>query len=300
MTLESVSKRALTAALLLLIAALAIMVSKPVDAAPGVTWQPSSVTTTIQPGQSKGIPASFTASAAVDNVTVEAVPALQSLVNVTPSSIAHIAKGQTVAITLTVATTSTALPGTFEGTVHLRIGSSTIAKPLPVSVNVVWPSFADPNTGTSFAYPTLGAAGRVDEQQKSDATGPYTVFDISFAAPRTSDVETQYTLVVSANSQSTSLTDWFSTNIDLGAQLLSGAVFTPVVLTNGMNVLLRTGPMPVSYLDGSHDPVAEIYAMSPTTKSIIVVGISNSGALGLNVDQLHQELLAMLGTMQTP
>jgi len=269
---------------------------------PNVVWNAPSISEIIKPGESKQAQVVLSAQSAIPAGTLRVVPELQPFLSVTPSTIPALAKGQTLAVTLNFSAKIDALPGTTTGTVQLRDNTSgtTIAKPLPVAFSVQWDRANDPKTGVSFSYPTLGAQGSVEVTEESDTTGPFSVFDISFAAPGTSDPEPQYSVVISPNSQSSSLSDWFRANIDPQSILLGAHVFTLSTLSNGVSVLVRTGPMPDAYTDGSHDPVADIYAISPTHKTVIVVGMSNGGSLDLSIDQLHQQLLGMLATLQAP
>ena len=103
-------------------------------AAPGVTWTPISITQEIARGQSLPVTVTFTASENLTNINVRVVPALQSLVQVSPLSFASIQKGKPVTVTITLAAPANTPIGTTSGTIQLLSGSSTLAKPLPVTV----------------------------------------------------------------------------------------------------------------------------------------------------------------------
>jgi hypothetical protein len=78
------------------------------------------------------------------------VPELQKFIQVNPISFSAITKGQTNNLTLTFSASQDALLGTFDGTVHLKVGPKNIAKPIPVVVNV-WRSVTE--KGLVLNYP---------------------------------------------------------------------------------------------------------------------------------------------------
>lgn len=102
---------------------------------------------------------SFKASQALKNLTLRVVPELQPFVQVAPTSLASVAKGQSISVTLTFTASTTAPFGTVYGTLQVRVRGeredapsekgrddkaveferredNTVAKPLPVSVLV--------------------------------------------------------------------------------------------------------------------------------------------------------------------
>jgi hypothetical protein len=129
-----------------------LMFSRPSLAAPGVTWSPGSISDTVSPGQQQTIPLSFTASANLTNVVVRVVPALQGLVQVTPSSLAAAQKGQTIHLTLTVAPSASAPLVVTQGTIQVHVGTATIAQPLSVQIIVA-------SNAVGLLPPDPGAAG---------------------------------------------------------------------------------------------------------------------------------------------
>ena len=123
----------------LLIASL--LYSKPSAAAPGISWQPTSITETVVPGKTQVVRASFTASENMSNAVVRVDPALRSVVKLLPANLANVQQGQTVTLSIVFSSSPTALPGSFQGAIRLLIGSTTIVDSLPVTVSVVWPTF---------------------------------------------------------------------------------------------------------------------------------------------------------------
>ena len=125
---------------------------------PTLAWSPVAITDTANPGSRQDIPVTFTASANLSNIVLAVVPALQSSVTVTPSSFAALQKGQVVTVTLSVAPAANVALGTVQGTVRVRVGTSTIASPLPVTVVVVTPELINGITVPPEPPPELNNA----------------------------------------------------------------------------------------------------------------------------------------------
>jgi len=107
---------------------------------PTIAWTPSSITETFLPGESQTYPASFIASENVNNVVLRVVPELQPFVQVSPSSLASITKGQTVNLNVVVSAPVDSLPKVVDGVIQVWSGvgaPTTFAEPLPVTVSVV-------------------------------------------------------------------------------------------------------------------------------------------------------------------
>lgn len=104
-----------------------------------IRWSPSPVAFSINPGGRQDVPATFTSSADLTNVSVQVVPELRNIVTVSPTSFAALTPGQTATVTVTVAPSVSETYRTVEGTIHLLVGTSTVAKPLPVSISLVAP-----------------------------------------------------------------------------------------------------------------------------------------------------------------
>lgn len=141
-----------------------------------IVWTPALITDTANPGSRQDIPVTFTAAADVSNVALSVVPALKGSVTVTPSSFASLQKGQVVRVTLSIAPPANAALGTTQGTVQVRLGSSTIASPLPVNVVVIAPEVisgitvppeppADLNNATLAGFDANGNGVRDDVER---------------------------------------------------------------------------------------------------------------------------------------
>ena len=140
-----------------------LLYSSPAPAGPPiVSWMPPSVVQDVVAGESVTTTASFTATRNLSGVVVRVVPEIAPYVTVSPTAFSSITKGSTYTLNVTLTTPADALPTSTDGTIQLRSGSdqnNTYAKPLPVKLNVVWPTF-DGGTdlsGVSFSYPAFGA-----------------------------------------------------------------------------------------------------------------------------------------------
>ena len=119
--------------------AVVLFIPKSSPAAPVITWTPAPITETVSPGGSKMVNVTFTSSKNLSNVTVWIVPELQPFVQVQPVIFNQITKGQTTNLTLTISANIDSPLGTFDGTIHLRIGSKTYPQTLKVLVKIVTP-----------------------------------------------------------------------------------------------------------------------------------------------------------------
>lgn len=124
------------------------------DANPTVRWTPSSLYASLAAGESTTSTATFIPSANATNVTVRVVPSLAPYVSVSPTSFASLAKGATYSVTVTMTAPVDMVVEAYDGTIHLRQGNRTLAQPLPVVMEVVWPTFeGGEELGLSIQYP---------------------------------------------------------------------------------------------------------------------------------------------------
>jgi hypothetical protein len=174
------------AALVALAALLFAPTSAPAE--PAVSWTPTSINQTVFAGESKMVSVSFVPSENSTNVAVRVVPELAPFVQATPSSFATVTKGQAVQLNLTFSAPATTLPSSFEGTIQLRStgskNSKTLARPLPLTINIAWQEFLSssgsyrllvPGTVAVFEAPAESAVALVPtnlDLQPGDAGYP--------------------------------------------------------------------------------------------------------------------------------
>lgn len=275
-----------------------------VSAAPSVQWAPSAINIALKPGQSQTITATITAQSTISAPVLRVVSELAPVLSVSPQAISGLSQGQSLPIALTFNVPIDALPAVTTGTVQLRdgVGGNTIAQPIPVGLNVVWARFADPSAGVGFSYPTYGSVGTVrGESIDFGAAGTGTIYSIAFPTRSTPAPTTQYLITIIGSSQSSAIRDWFTANIDPDQLLTTSGSFVYQQLPNGVELMRLAGPIPDTYDRG---PVSEIFAMSPSKKSIITIGTSNDDTmrndLGLSRDTIQNSYLVILGTINVP
>ena len=108
-----------------------------------IAWTPGTLAFSINPGGRQDIPVTFTSSVALTNVSVQVVPELRNIVSVTPTSFASLAAGQNATVTLTFAPSATESLRLVQGTIRLVVGTSTVAKPLSVSLTLIAPQLVN-------------------------------------------------------------------------------------------------------------------------------------------------------------
>lgn len=131
-----------------------VVYSRSSTATPTISWTPSSLAAKIIAGQSTTQSATFTSSENASNVTFRVVPELAPYMKVSPATFSSVTKGELYTVQVTFAPAATATPDTHKGTIQIRQGTTTLAKPLPAQIHVVWPTFTESqNLGLSIQYP---------------------------------------------------------------------------------------------------------------------------------------------------
>lgn len=281
---------------------------QPSQNGPDALWSVPRIDVTIKPGETKQIPVTLTATDDLDAGATRIVPALASNVQVSPTSTPQLRKGQTRTFMLTFSAPLDALPTTMEGVLQLReneekrrLGGN-IAKPLPMTLKVVWPTFSDLTSGIGFSYPTFGSTGTIQgDSTNFGAAGTGTIYSIAFPTSSSPTPAIQYLVTVIGNTQYQSIRDWFIAYVDPDQLLLTSGAYVARQLPNGVKVLMLAGPVPDSYYRG---PISEVFAMSPSTLSVITIGTSNDDTmrrdLGLSSTAILTGYVGILGTISVP
>ena len=119
---------------------------------PKITWFQNQIEVTLSSGQGASKDLNFTSSLALQNVILEAVPEIHGLLSVQPSSFASVSANQAQKVHVSFSIPAGTTLGTYTGTVHLRVGSTTFPQTLKVTVNV-WNSLTDAAAGISVLFP---------------------------------------------------------------------------------------------------------------------------------------------------
>lgn len=117
-----------------------IQAATSVNKGPTILWNPTSITDTANPGSRQSFPVTFTSSANLANVAITVVPELSGIVTVSPTSFASIQAGKTATVTVSVAPSSAETLRVVDGTIHVIVDTSTVAKPLPLTLTLVVPA----------------------------------------------------------------------------------------------------------------------------------------------------------------
>ena len=105
------------------------------SAKPAIKWTPRSIEQTLALGETDVVTVSFTPRTGLTNTKITVVPELQPFVTVTPTSFNILNKGTTYTVDVTFFSYSDSKKGVYDGTIHMRNGSSTVAKPFPIIIN---------------------------------------------------------------------------------------------------------------------------------------------------------------------
>jgi hypothetical protein len=239
-------------------------------AAQAIHWTPNAIAETLKPGETKTLTATFTSQKPIRSASFRVTPSLEPYVVVDPPAVENVAAGQAVPVRIELAVPRTALPVNIDGVLQLRDSSrgNTIAIPLPMAIGVVWNQMQTAS-GVSLSYSTLGHPGDVVVAEDDGVT----LLDVKIqldALPFMS----AYGIGVVPNASSTPLLTWFSQNVDVTGMLVGSQAFAYETLTNGGEALVLRGTVPDTHSE-QLGPVAALYAISPTGKSIIVISTSH-------------------------
>jgi hypothetical protein len=123
----------------LLVSALTLLVIPSAARAQSYTvhWEPTSVTQTVSTGVTRVVTLTFTSRVPLTDVELVVVPELQSLVSVSPATIATVPPNTSIQVQITIVGTGPS-DRTVTGTVRIKRArsSSTEARPLPVTITV--------------------------------------------------------------------------------------------------------------------------------------------------------------------
>lgn len=107
-------------------------------ASPPVSWSPEKVYRSQGDGQGLVEPlvVTFEANKRYSDVSVQVVPELEPFVQARPTSFEELEPGVTYSVELTFTIPRSTVEGIYTGTIHLRHGRRTLARPLPIEFEV--------------------------------------------------------------------------------------------------------------------------------------------------------------------
>lgn len=144
-----------------------------------VSWVPSEIDETVIAGTHSTVEARFVVDQSVVGVGIEVVPELTLVVSVQPSVMSDLIPGVENEVFLSFQPNPRMDPTRLDGTVLVRVDANELlARPLPVKVDVVWPTFESLDASLIVSYPAYldvvesgvgdpaGSVGFLDPQTK--------------------------------------------------------------------------------------------------------------------------------------
>jgi hypothetical protein len=107
---------------------------------PKITWSTTSINVILSPGESTSSNLTFTSSLPLQNAVIEAVPGLAGFLNIQPNTMPSLSAGQQQAVHIAISIPPSTPFGTYDGTIHVRVGTTTFPQTMKITVNV-WNSF---------------------------------------------------------------------------------------------------------------------------------------------------------------
>ncbi len=102
-----------------------------------ITWVPEKIEQTIEIGQTAETTVSFVSRTSLKNANLWVVPELQPFISVVPNHFDSIDANIPYQVTIRFSAPQSAIPGTYEGTIHLKVGYKTYPQTLKVKLNVI-------------------------------------------------------------------------------------------------------------------------------------------------------------------
>jgi len=127
--------------------------ARPGTTTPPIVWMPDHIVVTLAPGETTAFQATAIIKNNIPPTVAQFVPPLAPYVSLSPSSSPALSKGSQRQFEVLVSVPLDAPPATIEGTLHLRAGAATVARPLPIVLNIVWPMTDVPGTQLHVRYP---------------------------------------------------------------------------------------------------------------------------------------------------
>jgi hypothetical protein len=132
--MHKLSRLLIGAVVIIGVGLLAARMAFPFAAQPQITWSSPDVYAGITSTTTVTRTLTFTTDQALQNLSIEAVPAIAGFVQIQPNVFAGVPAGQRQTVRLTFSAPAGAQFGTYDGTIHVRAGSKTLPATLKTSV----------------------------------------------------------------------------------------------------------------------------------------------------------------------
>lgn len=144
---------------------------EPKAGGPIISWEPSQVVVSVPAGAEHDVQVTATISEDIDAVIAELVPGLVQFVSVEPSSLPSLQAGLQQIFTITFRPPEDTTPTTIDGTLHIRKNFRTIARPLPITLNITEPEKVLSAKGLELTIPSTWSL----DQTSLDLGGPISI-----------------------------------------------------------------------------------------------------------------------------
>jgi hypothetical protein len=118
---------------------------------PLVAWDPPAIEIVLHPGATALVPATAMMAPGTPNADLWLTPSLATYVSVTPDAITVSQEGGTENLDVLFSVPQDTEPGTIEGALHLLSGKRTVARPLPITLDI-WRLSSLSGHGTDLAF----------------------------------------------------------------------------------------------------------------------------------------------------
>lgn len=126
--------------------------AKSTSTRPKITWSTTSTQVILARGQTASEDFAFTSNVNLQDVVIEPVPEISPFLTVQPTSFASVPAGQSRLVHILYSIPASTTLGTYVGTIHVRVGGSTLPQTLKVTINA-WTMLTDVEAGFSAFYP---------------------------------------------------------------------------------------------------------------------------------------------------
>jgi hypothetical protein len=101
-----------------------------------IAWSQASISPVLPAGGSSSSAVSVTSKTGLKSIALEPTPSISPFLTITPAALDFIPAFQAQNISINFSIPSGTAPGTYDGTVHLRVGSQTLPQTLKITITV--------------------------------------------------------------------------------------------------------------------------------------------------------------------
>lgn len=189
----------------------------------------------LSPGESTSRDLSFTSSLPLQNAIIEAVPEIAGFLTIQPNTLAALGANQQQGVRIAIGIPMGTAFGTYDGTIHDRVGAMTFPQTVKVVVNV-WQAFTSTSVGFSIKYPPGWSSLHFSDRDVFSSTGKLASTEDAFG----DDVEA----LSEANPSNLTITDWLNNKLGIDLSVLSAPDMIQGTLSDGTHYVELSGVVP--------------------------------------------------------